>query len=106
MSAQVNPPPASSNAAVAPRAKAYPRWMSRIRASLHGFLLRRRWQWRAFHRNLSDPGWAKRREWRQKLSGPDYEAVFNEAEPLVTVCIATYTRGSLLIERSLQPCLA
>ena len=39
----------------------------------------------------------------QKLAA--YQAVFSKAKPLVSVCVATYNRASLLIERSLRSIL-
>lgn len=35
----------------------------------------------------------------------DYQAVFSKAEPLITVCIATYNRGQLLTERTIPSVL-
>nr|WP_245404707.1 glycosyltransferase family A protein [Ancylobacter gelatini] len=32
---------------------------------------------------------------------PDYQSAFEEAEPLVTICISTYNRAELLLERCL-----
>jgi glycosyltransferase involved in cell wall biosynthesis len=37
---------------------------------------------------------------------PGYRAAFSVKEPLVTICIATYNRGPLLIERSVKSALA
>lgn len=35
-----------------------------------------------------------------------YQSVYDLAEPLVTICIATYNRGPLLVERSVRSALA
>lgn len=53
-------------------------------------------------RSLSDLGWLARSNFRSDRASEDYQAVFDNKNPLVTVCIATYNRGELLIERSLK----
>lgn len=38
-------------------------------------------------------------------SSAEYKQVYHKKEPLITVCIATYNRGSLLVERSVRSVL-
>jgi len=38
-------------------------------------------------------------------NGEEYAGVYRKKEPLVTVCIATYNRGELLVERSIKSVL-
>lgn len=55
--------------------------------------------------NLRDLGVGARAEFRRQRETPEYQAVFDKAEPLVSICIATYNRAALLRERSLESCL-
>lgn len=55
--------------------------------------------------NLLDTGVAARSEFRRLRQTPDYQAVFDKPEPLVSICIGTYNRAALLMERSLRSCL-
>lgn len=56
--------------------------------------------------NAIDPGVAARAEFRRQRDTPEYQAVFDKQEPLVSICIATYNRAALLRERSLRSSLA
>lgn len=67
------------------------RWWSRAREPL---------------RSLSDLGWNARRDFRAARRSPAYQAAYEQPEPLVTVCVATYNRGHLLTERCLKSLLA
>ena len=55
--------------------------------------------------NVLDPGLAARAEFRRQRETPEYRAVFDKPEPLVSICIATYNRAALLRERALRSCL-
>lgn len=55
--------------------------------------------------NVFDVGPAARAEFQRQKQTDDYQSVFDKAEPLVSICIATYNRGRLLMERSLASCL-
>jgi glycosyltransferase involved in cell wall biosynthesis len=55
--------------------------------------------------NLIDPGLAARAEFRRQRATPEYQAVFDKPEPLVSICIGTYNRAALLRDRSLHSCL-
>jgi glycosyltransferase involved in cell wall biosynthesis len=55
--------------------------------------------------NRIDPGLAPRAEFRRHRETPEYQAVFDKTEPLVSILIATYNRAELLRARSLQSCL-
>lgn len=56
--------------------------------------------------NLRDVGLSARSDFRRKRQTPEYQAAFDKAEPLVSICIATYNRAELLRDRSLRSCLA
>jgi glycosyltransferase involved in cell wall biosynthesis len=53
-------------------------------------------------RSMRDLGWSARGRFRAARRSPEYQAAYEKAEPLVTVCVATYNRGELLIERCLK----
>jgi len=55
--------------------------------------------------NMIDPGLAARRDFREQRETPEYQAVFDKPEPLVSILIATYNRAALLRDRSLRSCL-
>jgi hypothetical protein len=55
--------------------------------------------------NLRDPGLAARAEFQRLRQTHDYQSVFDTPDPLVSICIATYNRCELLLERSLRSCL-
>jgi glycosyltransferase involved in cell wall biosynthesis len=55
--------------------------------------------------NLRDPGLAARAEFRLQRETPEYQALFDKPEPLVSICIGTYNRAALLRDRSLRSCL-
>jgi glycosyltransferase involved in cell wall biosynthesis len=55
--------------------------------------------------NILDPGLAARAEFRRHRATPEYQAVFDKPEPLVSVCIGTYNRAALLRDRSLRSSL-
>jgi glycosyltransferase involved in cell wall biosynthesis len=55
--------------------------------------------------NLRDPGLAARSQFRRQRETSEYQAAFDEPEPLVSICIATYNRAALLRDRSLRSCL-
>jgi hypothetical protein len=55
--------------------------------------------------NARDVGPEAREEFQQLRQTPDYRAVYEKPEPLVSICIATYNRAALLVERSLKACL-
>ncbi|HEY0130692.1 MAG TPA: glycosyltransferase family 2 protein [Allosphingosinicella sp.] len=67
-----------------------------------GIRTRIREEWRS----LKDLGFAARSAFRKDRKGAAYQAAFDEPEPLVTVCIATFNRGRLLTERSIPSILA
>lgn len=55
---------------------------------------------------MYDIGLTGRASFRTERKTPEYQSVFEKKNPLVSVCIATYNRGPLLIERSLKSILA
>jgi glycosyltransferase involved in cell wall biosynthesis len=55
--------------------------------------------------NHLDPGSSARAEFQRQRETPEYQAVFDKPEPLVSILIATYNRGALLRDRSLHSCL-
>jgi hypothetical protein len=57
-------------------------------------------------RSLKDLGIAARSEFRKERKSAGYQAAFDDPEPLVTVCIATFNRGALLTGRSIPSILA
>ncbi|MCU6498870.1 glycosyltransferase [Rugamonas sp. A1-17] len=57
-------------------------------------------------RSLADLGWRARADFRAARRSAAYQAAYEQAEPLVTVCVATYNRGELLVERCLKSLLA
>jgi glycosyltransferase involved in cell wall biosynthesis len=71
--------------------KKWDRWWSRCREPL---------------RSLSDLGWSARSDFHAARASAAYQAVYDQREPLVTVCVATYNRGHLLTERCLASLLA
>jgi glycosyltransferase involved in cell wall biosynthesis len=52
-------------------------------------------------RSLYDLGLGARRAFHTARRSKEYQAVFDKKDPLVSVCIATYNRAELLVERSL-----
>jgi len=66
-----------------------------------GIRTRIREEWRS----IKDVGIGARSEFRKDRKGAAYQAVFDEPEPLVTVCIGTFNRGRLLTERSIPSIL-
>ena len=46
------------------------------------------------------------KQFQNDRNSDSYQLIFNKEEPLVTVCVATYNRGNLLLERSLQSLLS
>jgi glycosyltransferase involved in cell wall biosynthesis len=64
-------------------------------------LVRLWWRLREPLRSLRDLGWHARRDFRAARRSAAYQAVYDEPEPLVTVCVATFNRGRLLTERCL-----
>ncbi len=67
-----------------------------------GIRTRIREEWRS----IKDLGVGARSAFRKDRQCPAYQAAFDEAEPLVTVCIATLNRRALLTERSIPSILA
>lgn len=67
-----------------------------------GIRTRIREEWRS----LRDPGLGARSAFLRERKGAAYQAAFDEPEPLVTVCIATFNRGLLLTQRSIPSILA
>lgn len=55
--------------------------------------------------NVRELGLAARAEFQRERETPQYQAAFDQAEPLVSICIATFNRAELLRERSLRSCL-
>lgn len=55
--------------------------------------------------NVLDLGLSTRAEFRRQRETPEYRAVFDKPEPLVSILIATYNRSGLLRDRSLRSCL-
>lgn len=55
--------------------------------------------------NVRDLGFGARSEFRRQRASPEYQAVFDKPEPLVSICIGTYNRAALLRDRSLRSCL-
>ena len=55
--------------------------------------------------NARDLGKEARAEFRLLRQTDEYQAVFEKPEPLVSICIATYNRARLLLDRSLHACL-
>jgi glycosyltransferase involved in cell wall biosynthesis len=55
--------------------------------------------------NFRDLGLAAREEFQQQSKTLEYCEVFEKANPLVSICIATYNRAALLRDRSLRSCL-
>lgn len=55
--------------------------------------------------NRLDPGRTACTEFQRQRRTAEYQAVFDEPEPLVSVLIATYNRAALLRDRSLRCCL-
>lgn len=45
-------------------------------------------------------------EFQRVRNTPEYREAFTQQNPLVSICIATYNRGTLLIERSLKSALS
>lgn len=56
-------------------------------------------------RSLADLGWGARTRFHNQKKTADYQSVYDKKNPLVTVCIATFNRGELLVERSLKSIL-
>jgi glycosyltransferase involved in cell wall biosynthesis len=55
---------------------------------------------------LHDRGIARRAALRRYRQEAEYRRPYEEAEPLVSVCIATYNRGELVVERAIASVLA
>lgn len=53
-------------------------------------------------RSLADLGWSARGEFRAARRSAAYQAAYDVPQPLVTVCVATFNRGQLLVERCLN----
>lgn len=45
-------------------------------------------------------------EYQQARRSKEYQSVYTKAKPLVSVCVATYNRGALLVERCIASVLA
>jgi glycosyltransferase involved in cell wall biosynthesis len=67
-----------------------------------GLRTRIREEWRS----ILDLGIGARSQFQKDRKSPAYQAAFDDPEPLVTVCIATFNRGPLLTERSIPSILA
>ncbi|MGR8929524.1 MAG: glycosyltransferase family 2 protein [Gammaproteobacteria bacterium] len=61
--------------------------------------------WIELSRSINDLGYGARTAFLRKRQTKEYQSLFNKEYPLVTVCIATYNRAELLIERSLSSIL-
>src|SRR5688500_7116824 len=72
---------------------------------LQGARNRTRWLGDPF-RSVRDLGWRARAEFRRHRSSPEYQAAFDQPEPLVSICIGTYNRARLLRDRALRSSLA
>lgn len=46
------------------------------------------------------------KQFQEDRKSENYQKLFDKKEPLITVCVPTYNRGSLLIERSLKSLLS
>jgi glycosyltransferase involved in cell wall biosynthesis len=57
-------------------------------------------------RSLRDLGFSARARFQRARMTLDYQAVYDKADPLVSICIATYNRAQLLVERSLCSAMA
>lgn len=58
------------------------------------------------YRSMYEIGLSGRAVFRGERRSKAYQAAYSQAEPLVSVCIATFNRGPLLLERSLKSILA
>lgn len=56
-------------------------------------------------RSARDLGLGAMLRFRAERRGRAYQAVFDDPEPLVTICIGTYNRARLLLERSVRSAL-
>ena len=57
-------------------------------------------------RSLQDLGWGARSRFHRERKSSEYQSIYDLESPLVTICIATFNRGQLLVERSLASILA
>ena len=57
------------------------------------------------YRSARDLGLGAGKEFRRARATPEFQAAFNNPNPLVSICIATYNRARLLRERSLRSSL-
>lgn len=55
--------------------------------------------------SLREVGLRRRAEFQRLRKSPEYQAVYDNPEPLVSILIATYNRAQLLRDRSLRSCL-
>lgn len=55
---------------------------------------------------MREIGFAERGRFRRDRESVEFQQAYTNDSPLVTVCIATYNRGELLVERSLRSILA
>lgn len=56
----------------------------------------------ADRRSLRDLGSAARSEFLEAKRSAGYQSAYEKSEPLVSICIATYNRGPLLVDRSVK----
>lgn len=56
----------------------------------------------ADRRSLKDLGEGARQSFSDAKSSAAYQAAYEKPEPLVSICVPTYNRGDLLIERSVK----
>jgi glycosyltransferase involved in cell wall biosynthesis len=61
---------------------------------------------RSNRKSADELGRAARIEFRRARHHADYRSVYEKPQPLVSICIATYNRAQLLLERSLASSLA
>jgi glycosyltransferase involved in cell wall biosynthesis len=57
-------------------------------------------------RSAQDLGRGARRDFRRERASAEYRAAYAKPDPLVSICIATYNRAELLLERSLRSSMA
>lgn len=57
-------------------------------------------------RSLQDLGISRTLSFRMARLSREHKAVFTKRNPLVSICIPTYNKGSLLVERALKSCLS
>lgn len=62
-------------------------------------------RWVEGWRSLDELGPSGLLQFRRDRAGAAYQAVFDKAEPLVSICIPTYNKGRLLIERAVASSL-